>query len=279
VDYASGSPVAVLAECVYFRDRLPRKLQRAAYTSATSSGVAAAGDREQAIERAVLELVERDAFMAAWLERRETSALARGSLPRSLQTRVAALEDLGFRVAFKDLSRGLAPVVLAFAQHADRGMTSLATHAAFDPEAALEHALSELESMVYLRLRNDRRERISPSEVRTPRDHAALYAQRRYFRRADHLASATNVCALSSVGRRLPGSWPALLDALRARGHRVVCVDVTPQGARLSGDARPLHVVRAIVTGLLPMTFGCGLEPLGLLPAGGNETLFPHPFA
>jgi len=38
-------------------------------------------------------------------------------------------------------------------------------------------------------------------------------------------------------------------------------------------------VVRAIVTGLLPMTFGCGLEPLGLLPAGGNETLFPHPFA
>ncbi|MEA3194288.1 MAG: ribosomal protein methylthiotransferase accessory factor [Betaproteobacteria bacterium] len=279
-DCETGNPVPVPAECVYYRDRLPAKLRRSSCTSANSSGVAAAHEREQALERAVLELVERDAFMAAWLERRKTAVIARGSLPRTLRARIAALESIGWRVVLKDLSRGFAPVVLAFGQHIGRGMTSVTAHAAFDPEAAADHALSELESMVYLWLAGARPARTTPNAVRAPLDHGALYAQRRYFRRADHLAVGSAKRPLAAVGEGLPRRWSGLRSLLLSRGHRLLCVDLTPEGARLPGDSRPLHVVRALVPGLLPITFGYGCEPLGLLSLPCfDEVLFPHPFA
>jgi ribosomal protein S12 methylthiotransferase accessory factor YcaO len=190
------------------------------------------------------------------------------------------LQRLGFRVVIKDLSRGLAPVILVFAQDARRGITSVATHCDFDPGLALEHALSELESTVFLRLRSSERRRIAPAEVRMPLDHGALYAQKAHFRRADHLASAGRECKLRSAGAGACRRWQQLVEEIDARGERVLSVDLTPEGARLTGDTRTLRVVRAVVTGLLPVTFGYGCEPLGLLPASSTKTpLFPHPFA
>jgi ribosomal protein S12 methylthiotransferase accessory factor len=291
-DYFSGKRVSILAECVYHRGSLPARLRIGAYTAATTSGVAAYTDREQAIRRAVMELIERDAFMACWLGRLRTPAIARNTVPLAIRRRLTELERMGFRVVVKDLTRALAPVILVFAQDPVRGVTSIATHSAFDPEQALDHALGELESMVHVRLRAEAPGRIAPREVRTPGDHASLYSRREYYRRGDYLAEVRRTCRLSAVGRAVSRRWTDLIDRISSSGRRLVCIDLTPRGASLEEGQRPLKVYRVIATGLLPMTFGYGTEPLGLPEAKvllgprivanlprEKKALFPHPFA
>jgi ribosomal protein S12 methylthiotransferase accessory factor len=277
VDLASGRKTPVLADLVYF-ERALRKGRRTQYTAATSSGVAAFPQKDKALERAVLELVERDAAMRAWLSRRGTPRIPHASLPRAMQRRVSALNRMGFRVVVKNLTEDLATVILVFAQHARRGFTAIGTAADYEAEAALDHALMECEAMAILRLRGGAARRVRPARVSSPSDHAELYAQRRYFRRADFLAAGRETARLAPRGRRkAAGTWSELLSRLERKGRRVIAVDLTPPGAALDGGKVALSVVRAIVPGLVPLWFGAGMEP-SLHALDGERPSLPHPF-
>ena len=147
----------------------------------------------------MLELIERDAFMVAWLGRLERPTVDPDSLPAALAARVRALRDIGVEVAIKDHTLDLAPVLYVHAQCKTRGFTRVAAAASFDVEAALDSALSEAESTIAACLRTEAPSAIGPDEVATPQDHANLYAQRRYFRRADFMAGRGRTVALLSL--------------------------------------------------------------------------------
>jgi ribosomal protein S12 methylthiotransferase accessory factor len=271
VDHSSRKKVAILADLVFFERALGTRPGRR-YTAATSSGVAAHPSEEKALELAVLELIERDAAMRAWLGHIETPRIPPAFLPRRLRQRLTDLERMGMRVAVKRLPSELAPVILVFAQHEQKAYTCTGTAAGFDVEDTLEHALMECESVAILRLDMDPPAPIEPRQVSSPSDHSDLYAQRRYFRRADFLAAGDRTTTLSAGGAAK--SWKALLGRLEEKRLRLITVDLTPKKG-----ARGRKVVRAIIPGLVPISFGYGLEPLGTFRGKARHPLFPHPFS
>lgn len=289
-DYCNGDKVMVIADCVYFGGCFPTADAKP-YTAATSSGVAAHFSLEQAIQAAALELVERDAFMMAWLRRMNMPDIDRADLPQALRERIRRLEEAGLRIAIKDFSLDLVPVIFVFGQSEVGGFTKVSCAAGFDAETALDHALQEVESALLLESANKGGSIIGPRSVATPEEHGLLYAQRRYYKSADFLAAKGHSVALSSIGNNRPADWPTFLDALAKKGLRLYWVDLSDPGYVVLG--RPVHVARVFIPGLVPISFGYGQEPLGMprlaadiFPAaacvGENPTVytsFPHPFS
>jgi ribosomal protein S12 methylthiotransferase accessory factor len=254
----------------------------------TSSGMAAFPTRAGAMERGLLEVIERDAFMVLWLTHRVTREIDRALLPDALKARVDALKEAGVRVVFRDISLDSVPVILAFGQCVCRHFTVVTTAAAFSAERAADHALTELEASVSAALlQDDRLPTPAPESVRSPEDHCHLYAQRRYFRRADWLAAPGETSSLTEVERDRPRSIDRLLAALNERGYRIYRRNFVNDKASLHQGRTPLHIVRALVPGMIPITFGYGTEPVamprldrfgGMWRPNRRQAFFPHPF-
>jgi ribosomal protein S12 methylthiotransferase accessory factor len=89
----TGVEVHVLAELVFSRTSLAaagHAVDRP-YTQVTSSGCAAGVSKDDAVLRALLEVVERDAFMRHWLAQRPGALIPQSSLPAEIAARVEAL--------------------------------------------------------------------------------------------------------------------------------------------------------------------------------------------
>lgn len=247
-------------------------------TYATSSGCAAGASVQDATGRALLELVERDAFMRHWLAQRPGAALAEDSLPADIQARLRRLRDLPCEIGVQALDSGWAHVYLAWVRDDARPFATLGAAAGLDPAEALARAVAELESRVLAWTRGHAPGLRQPSLARTPADHFDLYGLRRYYRRADALfdarATAADFPGLAA-GRPMAG---ALLDRLIAGGVSPLIVDLTTSACVLDHGRRWLHVVKAFAPGLVPLSFGHGLEPLGMVAQAHRRALFPHPF-
>jgi ribosomal protein S12 methylthiotransferase accessory factor len=282
---ATQREVAVLADCTYFPSTKTRKYGY--YTAPSTSGVAAHTDLDLAIRSAVLEVIERDAFMYFWLAKERTPNIVQHSLPSNLFSRISMLECTGVRIALKVLTREFSPVVCIVGQHVEKAFTICLAASGFNYEDAIEHALMEVESVVFMRLLQSERRPIQPNEVRSVADHYALYCQPAYFRQADWMFDGGKVELRALTRRLLVRRWGALMDQLRIRDLNPCIFDLTPPHACVGPDRTPLHVVRAVIPGLIPMSFGWNVEPLALPRA--NEALsrchdartviaFPHPF-
>jgi ribosomal protein S12 methylthiotransferase accessory factor len=248
-------------------------------TSATTSGCAAAEGLNLAILRATLELIERDAFMRHWFAQRPGHCIDPSSLPPAIRTRLEALADLGCDVGLQWLGMGSHPTWLAWARHAERHFTSVGTACGLEAEQSLETALNELETQARARALNPPSEPMLACEVRTPADHAALYASLGHFggadalwrpagsaRRFDEAAAAfeTTACALyEKLGRS--GSAPYWIDLSR------------PEASSVLG--RVIHVVRVLAPNLIPMAFGFGRQPLGMDIWRVTSANALHPFS
>lgn len=265
-DLLSGRRRAVPAELVYFRDSLPANAQRTACASANTSGVAAHGTRDLAIESALAELIERDAFLRAWLHGVTGAKLRPESLPARLAARLRALHAAGVDARLMLLRSEPAYVFLAFGQHAARCFTKVGTAAHADPEQALDQAMMEMEAAVAVQLAADRSPPIRPAEVRSPGDHGALYAQPAYYRAADFLVRSHRARDLPRRANR-PGIEP-LLGWARREGFAPLWVDL----GRAETVAGTLHVARVVAPGLIPIGFGYARQPF-------DEGTLPHPFA
>ena len=282
IDFFSGNELFVPADCVYFSSELAKLGFRSPHTSANSSGAAAYTTLEGALARATLELLERDAFMMTWMLRRPTVKIDPRSLPAYLARRLKALEDAGLRVAVKDISLDTVPVVCAFGQHRERHFSCVGAAGSFEPEDAIERALAELEGIILARLQREDVPAMTPSRVRSAEDHTVLYAQRPYFRRADFLARSSGKVRMSGIAPAGPKNARQLYARIRRMGMRIAWVDITPERAALAQGRTPLYVVRVLVPGLVPISFGYGEEPAGMkrlhaAGAGPREPLFPHP--
>ncbi len=257
-DELRGKEVHILADLVYF----PYYPKTPTYAHANSSGVAAHPDERQAIKNGALELVERDSFMIAYLAKPAFPTVSEKTLPREIRRRIGELRKSGFRVWVKDYSLDLAPVVFVFAQNEKLTFTTCAGCADFDTETALDHAFMEVESSVLCRLANGPLKRIELSKVRFPSDHGRLYEQKRFFRRADFLIHGRETIPLNKVGQHSAQSWQELLDRIAAKGWPLITVPL--QLSEEFGGNRGLHIVRTIIHGTVPISFGYGEEPCGM---------------
>ncbi|MFI1528661.1 TOMM precursor leader peptide-binding protein [Streptomyces griseus] len=238
-----------------------------------SNGCATGGSPEEAILFALLELVERDAFLLAWYGRAPLTAidLTTATTPavRSMLDR-AALH--GYDVHAFDTRMDLAvPVVTALAVRRDGGPGTLSFSAAagFDPADTVEAALSEV--LTYIpHLPYQVTERLPELEamerdfgkVLHLKDHAQLYGLPSMARHAATYLEPVGVLPLEETFADWQPLRPRtgdLLDDLRllrdrltAAGYDVIAVDqTTPEQHRMG-----LHTVSAIVPGLLPLDFG-----------------------
>lgn len=279
-DVATGRSVAIAADHIYYIDGLrpTRAASTAPLTAATSSGVAAHDTREAALESALLELIERDAFMRAWLELRPPPEIARESLPGDIQARLASLAAAGVLTWARTLDTAYGTGIFVAAQCHDRHFTRVASGCACDAYSALDHALMELEAAVAASFACEAAAPIQPKDVITSQDHARLYAQRRYFRRADWFIAADGATlGFNGLAQRRFGHTSAS-EAMLAAGRRVIAVDLN-----FPSDTAPRrpHIVRALMPGCVPLTFGYGLEPLGMVGGAAGRTpfpYFPHPY-
>lgn len=285
-DEVMGSRVHALADHVYF----PYFPQMPYYCYANSSGVAAHPDRQKAVETSTLELVERDSFMIAYLTRLKFPTVREHTLPESIRNRIRELRKVGFRVWIKDHSLDLAPVACVIAQSEELTYTPCASCSSFDIEHAVNHALMEVEALILARFQNGPVEPIKPEAVMWPLDHGKLYGQKRYFHGAEFLIRGRENVMLQKAGRDTARSWPELLDRIAKKEWRLLTIPLFLSDEY--GGNGGLHIIRSIIPGMVPMTFGFRQEPAEMeriyavaKEFGSRElsyrelTKFPHPFA
>jgi thiazole/oxazole-forming peptide maturase SagD family component len=214
---------------------------------ATTSGVAAHRTREQATVRAVLELVERDAFMYAWMQQLSRETIPVASMPDGLRRRFAALAGRGLEPHAVNLTLDSAPVVLVALAGARPLALGLGCRA--DRAGALRAAVDEAVSALA----------IAPlalstaADVKAPLDHLRFYASDERIDRVSFLWSGREQIELAG----LPDAPDPVGTVAKLFGAPII-VSLLPYAR---GEIR---VVRALVPGLIPITFGFGREPRGL---------------
>jgi ribosomal protein S12 methylthiotransferase accessory factor len=221
----------------------------------TSTGLAAAVSASRATVSAVLELVERHAFMKLWRYGDRSALIEQGSVhDPDVRSLLARVRQAGYRCSLLRVGDyGRVSVVLAFAVPEDRRppLFALGAGTACCDLHAARSAVEELCLNIYglLRLIEQGQE----PGLTTLAGQSLLFA-------VDETAAAEAREALEeSVTARTrarggprcpslgPGELTATLDPLTGPDSPVCVVDVTPSDLRLIG----VHVHRAVAPGLL----------------------------
>ena len=229
----------------------------------TSNGLAASSSKDDAALRAILELLERDAFMSTWLTASTTQRIQLDdTLDPLLRTVLEGIEVLGATVEIYRLPAsviGTTVLCLALGDGEHYPGVTFGLGCDLDPRAALRQAVLELgQTGPYLR-RMMRSGRLKPAEdpsgVREMMDHAAYYFPKERASAFDRLRSQETVSLrdLKSVAARSLEDCEA---ALGEAGVRVALVDVTSADVATG----PFSVMRAVSPDLQPIWYGYGLD-------------------
>jgi thiazole/oxazole-forming peptide maturase SagD family component len=240
----------------------------------SSNGLAAATDPHEAALRATLELVERDALMAAWLTGQPGTPVELDRRSR-LRRIIDGVEALGCRVELYVLPTsacGTTAMCLALGDGRRYPGATIALGADLDPGRALRQAILELGQTGPFLRRMMRTRAIpvprTPSRVRTMLDHAAYYFPRDRAAAFDRLRSRAPAVSARELARRAPArTLASCAAALAASGVRVALVDVTSPDVATG----PFRVARAVSPDLQPISHGHGLDraPVPRLRARG----------
>ncbi|WP_158293881.1 TOMM precursor leader peptide-binding protein [Kribbella sp. VKM Ac-2568] len=245
----------------------------AALFQPTSSGFAAGPDRSCATARALLEVIERDAFMIAWSHRLPGRRVAAAQVPdEQIRGLAASYADRGVELMVHLLPTDtVAAVVLAIAWSDRLPAATIGLGAALDPLAAARSAVLEVgqaRSALQTRLAySDVRARLdelsaAPAEALSLEDHDLVYA-----------APAAAAARMRFLREARLEPWPDLTPQSDAAGNElevltrslaevapdVLAVDVTPRDVAGLG----VSVVRGLVPGFVPIWFGAKGARLG----------------
>jgi ribosomal protein S12 methylthiotransferase accessory factor len=230
----------------------------------TSNGLAASTDPDEASLRATLELVERDAFMAAWLTGTRGRRVAiDGRLRPELRAVLADVEELGASVELYLLPTstcGATAMCLALGDGERWPGATLGLGADLTPAGAVRRAILELgQTGPHLRrlMRAGELDApAAPEAVREMLDHAAFYFPSERASAFDRLRSDGGD---EAPDEPTPRGGPALercARELESAGVRVALVDVTAADVATG----PFRVACAISPDLQDISHGHGLD-------------------
>ena len=259
-----GNSLFIPIDLVFYSiDNLDRKL----VANTSSSGFAAYTDQEEAINRGILEIIERDSLMRYWYEKRTPCKLDRSILPTHLRNRVAYWTDRDRNVFVLDLSqRGVIVVEVIIVSDAYPCLVSGASSSLDSFEEASIKAFQEAESRLIHGLNEENKREIRPEDVCSVLDHELLYAQsKQYHERVNFLFDG-------KLSNTVPQSTTSL-DILKEE-LEVITVDI-------SEECSTLNVIKAISPKLVPVSFGFGAghHSHTSLTRVRSDYLMPHYFA
>jgi ribosomal protein S12 methylthiotransferase accessory factor len=229
----------------------------------TSNGLAASSSKDDAALRAILELLERDAFMSTWLTASPTQRIqVDDTLDPMLRTVLEGIEVLGATVEVYRLPAsviGTTVLCLALGDGNQYPGVTFGLGCDLDPRGALRQAVLELgQTGPYLR-RMMQSKALKPAEdpsgVREMLDHASYYFPKERASAFDRLRSQETISLreMKSVAKRSLEDCAAALDEA---GVRVALVDVTSADVATG----PFSVMRAVSPDLQPIWYGYGLD-------------------
>ena len=166
---ARDERIMVLADLVFNPFVATAQADRRLHTVASSSGVAAAHTTADARERALLEILERDAFMRAWLGRLACPRIAIASLPTPARKLTGWCGDRGVSVSFVQLPSQTVSAILAYCESPDGLVVGLA---AGSPSDACIKSIREAVLVLHTGLPAPITD---PALIRSAADHAAFY--------------------------------------------------------------------------------------------------------
>lgn len=235
----------------------------------TSSGFAAGPSVDFATEQALLEVIERDAFLIAWAHRLPTAPFAATSIPDADTATVAQLyARRGVRIDVHLLpTDGTAYVAMAVGWSDGDPAAVVGLGADQDPLRAARSAVLEVGQVrpaLAARLRDPavrqhRSELVAdPGRVTELEDHDLLYSDARSAARAFAHLRTGQPQPWRSPPRRGRG-LDELVASLAEVAGDVLVVDVTPDDVAELG----VRVVRGIIPGYQPIHFGADQARLG----------------
>lgn len=291
-DWDTSDELWIPADCVYSGADLPVADRSSILMRQTSSGCASDTFLATALERAGLEVVERDAFARHWLAQQPGVSLAAASVPASLASRIDAIKDRGLEIDLCVLQGNLGPVVLVMLTSMRQGFCAAATACGDSALHSVERALAEAEVAALGRSVHTHVERLAARSVRRPIDHANLYGQRRYHRRAHAISRGTRMMDFEALEKSWPASLferlgqasgaalsPSFSSSASSLSARAAWVDMTRDDAPLSLDGQPIRTVRVLIPGAIPIGFGYDALPRGMGTACARGGSFPHPLS
>lgn len=212
-----------------------------------SSGVAAHTDYMSAVEGALLELIERDAIMRNWYERKPPKKLSEDILPTHLVNRIRHWRKKGRQVYVLDMNSNYAPTFqVIIVSNEYPYFVSGAASSVGNIEDALIKALNEAEFSLLLYLNHSDSRKVEPKDVCTPEDHGKLYAQS-----ADYLNNISWLWELNETEYEIPKPRSSFDNLIRVLNPIVVDI---------SDDKYSIKVVRVISDKCLPISFGYNMD-------------------
>jgi ribosomal protein S12 methylthiotransferase accessory factor len=242
-----------------------------------STGLACGPERARAACSALLEVIERDAFMIVWRNRIPRPAIELDSIqdPATAHA-VRAIRDVGLVCDALLLTLDVAiPVVLVVLSDETPPYTSVGLGADLSPQRALLHALEEATLTRWgMRLAVNQRRHRPRGEVSAPREHGWAHAVRPELRSTlDFLRAAPERVRIDELEDGSTGAREADLAAcvrlLAGHGFDAVAVDVTAPDVRDAG----FTVVRVVIPELQPLD-----TSEGFVHRGGRR-LYDVPYA
>jgi ribosomal protein S12 methylthiotransferase accessory factor len=270
--FRRGGAVLVPLQLAYFGLGRSERVLGGRFVYEISNGCALGASMVEAALHGLLEVIERDAFLASWYARRALDAVdVSGCRDPFVQAMLARLQAESLETVVYDIRCDLPPAAFAVSviDRERRFGPSLlyAAGAHLDRDSALRAALSEAVTFVYryspeeraAKLRDGERLLDTPEAVRTMADHALqCWPERalseKMFVRSDAAPAPWSALPSLTDADAVPTS--ELLDALAAStlavAHDVIVIDQSFEPFR----ARGLRCVKVLAPGLLPMTFG-----------------------
>jgi ribosomal protein S12 methylthiotransferase accessory factor len=259
-----------------------------------TTGLACGNTLEEAILSAICEVVERDAAMLMWLQRRRPPrVVVDGGAGGIVAETLRRFRSRSNHVVLLDVTTdfGIPAYVAAWRGPICGHFGSVfASCAKLSPARAAVGALTELaQCLMWASSLLDAGERL-PDPMRDAmsriEDHVLWPLRADAEAACGFIFSSPRWVGLDehadAGSEDVLGSIEACIARIAAQGLEVIVVDVTSPDIRECG----LHVVRAIIPGAQPLFFGTGLHRVserarvGGVPGGsdGSLNLHPHPF-
>lgn len=241
-----GTDVYVPIDLVYY-PLTEKEVGRKLITLTDSSGVAAHTDRDIAVHKGLLELIERDAIMRNWFKRESMPRIDHNLLDDDVRKRVLHWHDRGYQTDFIDLTEenGDACIINVVIRNRTKKYPYFVNGAAADLNYGdtIQKAMQEAELGLAYALHSPDEKPLKQEQIHSPADHGIFYLHPENSDKIEWLWQGATTQQFKKIDNKAK-----IIDK-----YNPVVIDLAPQRA-------PLQVIRVIEPSLVPISFGFGSE-------------------